>query len=149
MDVCTITRCTIRSISGLGLNSYPALSPFPNLEMQHDRKECWNLKSGWKKFTTFASLWEGKRDLLESTKMDFMRLRNESTLWWSRWRFPQRLSIDPNGSWCVCLSDTKHVRRNVQSCIRTCSPVIWQWCGDSPHQDLPRSDSVVWPLIHV
>ncbi len=26
------------------------------------------------------SLWEGKRDLLESTKMDFMRLRNESKL---------------------------------------------------------------------
>ena len=33
-----------------------------------------------KKVTTFASLWEGKRDLLESTKMDFMRLRNESKL---------------------------------------------------------------------
>ncbi len=95
------------------------------------------------------SLWGGKRDLLESTKMDFMRLRNESTLWWSWWRFPQRLSIDPAGSWRIGLSDTKQVRRNVQSCIGTCSHGIWQWCGELPHQDLPRSDSVVWPLIHV
>ncbi len=92
------------------------------------------LNPGWKKLLHFVSLWGGERDLLESTKMDFTRLRNESTLWWPRWRFPQRLSIDPTGSWRVGLSDTKHVRRNVQSCIRTCSPAIWQWCGDSPHQ---------------
>jgi hypothetical protein len=54
-----------------------ALSPFVNLGMQHDgrRAEPW-----MKKVTTFASLWESKRDLLESTKMDFMRLRNESKL---------------------------------------------------------------------
>ena len=38
------------------------------------------MKSGQKKFTNFASLWEDKRDLLESTKMDFMKLRNESKL---------------------------------------------------------------------
>jgi hypothetical protein len=50
-----------------------ALSPLVNLEMQHDGKECSDLDE--KKFTIFMSLWEGKRDLLESTKMDFMKLR--------------------------------------------------------------------------
>ncbi len=33
-----------------------------------------------KKVIPFASLWNGKRDLLEAPKTDFMRLRNESTL---------------------------------------------------------------------
>ena len=53
------------------------LSPFVNLGMQHNgrRAEPW-----MKKLLRFASLRGSKRDLLESTKMDFMRLRNESTL---------------------------------------------------------------------
>jgi hypothetical protein len=39
------------------------------------------LKSGWKKSTTFfVVVVESKRGLLGGTKMDFMRLRNESTL---------------------------------------------------------------------
>ncbi len=33
-----------------------------------------------KKVTIFVSLREGERDLLGGTKIDFMRLRNESTL---------------------------------------------------------------------
>ncbi len=33
-----------------------------------------------KKFTTFALLWKGKRDLLGAPKWIFMRLRNESKL---------------------------------------------------------------------
>ncbi len=39
--------------------------------MQHDERsaEVW-----MKKLITFVSLCEGERDLLESTKMDFMRL---------------------------------------------------------------------------
>ncbi len=37
--------------------------------MQHNAKECWL----WmKKVNYFVSLWEGERDLLESTKMDFL-----------------------------------------------------------------------------
>jgi hypothetical protein len=45
--------------------------------MQHDGEECWNLDE---KINLFALLWRSKRDLLGGTKMDFMRLRNESTL---------------------------------------------------------------------
>ena len=90
-----------------------------------------------------------KRGLLGAPKMDFMKLRNESTLWLLRWRFPQRSPIDPNGPWRVGLSNSKHVHRNVQSCIRTCSPALWHWCSSPPPQDLPRSDSIVWPLTHV
>ncbi len=49
------------------------MKPLINLETQHDGKECSDLDE--KKFTTFMSLWKGEKDLLESTKMDFMRLR--------------------------------------------------------------------------
>jgi len=62
--------------------------------------------------------------------MDFMRLRMNYSKRCSRRRFPQRVSIDPTGSWRVGLSDTKHVCRNAQSCIGTCSPALWQWCGN-------------------
>jgi len=81
----------------------------------------------------------------EHQKVFFMRLKMNYSKRCSRRRVPQRVSIDPIGSWRVGLSDTKHVRRNMQSWIRTCSPALWQWCGESPPQDVPRSDSVVWP----
>jgi hypothetical protein len=42
------------------------------------------------------SLWEGIKDLIESTNMDFMRLRMNLTKQCSWWRFPQRVSIAPN-----------------------------------------------------
>ncbi len=54
------------------------IKPFPQPRDAARREGV--LKSGWKKFTTFVSLWRSKRDLLGSTIMDFMRLRNESTL---------------------------------------------------------------------
>ncbi len=63
-----------------------------------------------------------ERDLLERTNMDFMILRMNYSKRCSRRRFPQRVSIDPTGSWRVGLSDTKHVCRNAHSCIGTCSP---------------------------
>ncbi len=45
------------------------ISPLINLGTQHDGRSAWT----WMKrvLTTFVSLWEGKKDLLESTKMDF------------------------------------------------------------------------------
>jgi len=88
------------------------------------REECLDLDE--KSLTTFMLLWEGKKDLLESIKMDFMRIKMNYSKRCSRWRFPERVSIDPVGSRCVGLSDTKHICRNVQSCIRTCSPAIWR-----------------------
>ena len=48
-----------------------ALSPFVNLETPHDGRSA---RIWMKKLTTFVLLWEGKKDLLESTKMDVMRL---------------------------------------------------------------------------
>jgi len=47
----------------------PDIGPLINLGMQHDRRSA----RTWMKrvFTTFLSLWEGEKDLLESTKMDF------------------------------------------------------------------------------
>ena len=125
------------------LKGYLCAKPFSQPRDAAQRQG--ELRSGHEKFTSG----DGKRGLLGAPTIDFMRLRNESTLRWSWWRSPQRLSIDPNGSWRVGLSNTKHVRRNVQSCIRTCSPALWRWCGGPPLQELPRSDSVVWPLIHV
>jgi hypothetical protein len=56
--------------------------------------------------------------------------------WYSRWGLSPRVSIDPNGSWRGGLSDTKHVRRT----CKICSSTIWQWRGESPPQDMPRSD---------
>ncbi len=52
-----------------------ALSPFVNLGMQHDgrRAEPWMKKS----YYVLRRCGEVERDLLESTKMDFMRLRND------------------------------------------------------------------------
>ena len=49
-----------------------------------------------KKFTTFVSLWEGERDLLESTKMDFIRLINESKLTMLLVEISTKISIGPN-----------------------------------------------------
>ncbi len=40
------------------------------------------------------------------------------------------------------LSNTKHLCRNAQSCIRTSSPALRWWCGE-PATSEP--DSVVWP----
>jgi hypothetical protein len=40
----------------------------------------------------------GQKGLLESTKMDFIRLKMNYSKRCSRWRFPQRVSIDPVGS---------------------------------------------------
>jgi hypothetical protein len=65
-----------------------------------------------------------------------MRLRMNYSKWYSCWGLSPRVSINPNGSWCVGLSDTKHVRRT----CKICSSTIWQWCGESPPQDMPRSD---------
>ncbi len=56
--------------------------------------------------------------------------------WCSRWGLSTRVSIDRNGSWRVGLSDTGHVRRT----CKICSSTMWQWRGDSPPQDMPRSD---------
>ena len=56
--------------------------------------------------------------------------------WYSCWGLSPRVSIDPNGSWRGGLSDTKHVRRT----CKICSSTIWQWRGESPPQDMPRSD---------
>ncbi len=56
----------------------PCIKPFSQPRDAAQREGV--LKSGWKKVYFFALLWEGKRDLLGGTKMDFMRLRNESKL---------------------------------------------------------------------
>ena len=42
------------------------------------------------------SLWEGERDLLESTKMDFIRLINESKLTMLLVEISTKISIGPN-----------------------------------------------------
>ena len=84
------------------LQSHCAVSPLINLEMQHGGRSA---QIRWKEFNYFSSLWwEGKRDLLESTKMDFMRLRMNYSKRCSRWRFPQRVSIDPDLSRSVTIS---------------------------------------------
>ncbi len=54
------------------------IKPFP--QPRDAARQEGVLKSGCKKFTTFESLWRSERGLLGSTKMDFMRLRNESKL---------------------------------------------------------------------
>ncbi len=56
--------------------------------------------------------------------------------WCSRWGLSTRVSIDPTRSWRGGLSDTGHVRRT----CKICSSTMWQWRGDSPPQDMPRSD---------
>ncbi len=47
----------------------PDIGPLLNLGTQHDGRSA----RTWMKrvLTTFVSLWEGEKDLLESTKMDF------------------------------------------------------------------------------
>ena len=89
--------------------------------MQHARKECWNLDE---KLLLFASLWRG---LLGAPNMDFMTLKNESTLamlsveifteiiYWSEY-------LCQSGS----CSSTKRLRRNV---VLYWSPALRQWCG--------------------
>jgi len=54
-------------VGGMG-NLYD-IGPLINLGTQHDGRSA----RTWMKrvLTTFVSLWEGKKDLLESTKMDF------------------------------------------------------------------------------
>ncbi len=59
--------------------------------------------------------------MLESTKMDFIRLKMNYSKRCSWWRFPQRVSINPSGSWrvsdvLVCLIPNMYVE--------TCSPVL-------------------------
>jgi hypothetical protein len=52
-----------------GRERHNDIGPLINLGMQHDRRSA----QTWMKrvLTTFVSLWEGEKDLLESTKMDF------------------------------------------------------------------------------
>jgi len=51
------------------------IGPLINLGTQHDGRSA----RTWMKrvLTTFVSLWEGEKDLLESTKMDFYETQNE------------------------------------------------------------------------
>ncbi len=56
--------------------------------------------------------------------------------WCSRWGLSTRVSIDPTRSWHGSLSNNRHVRRT----CKICSSTMWQWCGDWPPQDMPRSD---------
>jgi len=51
-----------------------------------------------KSVTTFVVVMGGRKGLLESTKMDFMRLRMNYSKQCSRRRFPQRVSINLIGS---------------------------------------------------
>ena len=96
--------------------------------------------------TTF---WDGEKGLLEAPKWILWHFKNESTLMMTSVEISAEIIYQSDGSWCVGLSNTKHVHKNVQSCIGTCSPVLRRWCGSPPPQYLPRSDSVVWPLIHI
>ena len=81
-----VTRWTIVVKLSAGKEAAAALTMTPGPCIKPIRQPwdaAWRevvLKPGWKKLLHFASLWEGKRDLLHSTKMDIMRLRNESTL---------------------------------------------------------------------
>jgi len=56
-------------VMGLGLRAESDIGPLINLGMQHNGRSA----RTWMKrvLTTFVSLWEGEKDLLESTKMNF------------------------------------------------------------------------------
>jgi hypothetical protein len=56
-----------------------------------------------------------------STNMDFVSIRNESYRARMTLRVPWRLHMNSD---VYGLSNTKHLRRNVQSCIKTSSPVL-------------------------
>jgi hypothetical protein len=47
--------------------------------------------------------------------------------------------------WKNLMCNTEHLRRNAQSCIRTSSPALRQWCGESLPCLFGNPASVVWP----
>ncbi len=108
--------------------------------MQHDKKRK-RLITTWE---TCSLSREGKRGcIVSSTKMDFMRLRTDSSS-------PNAcvscldLQRDAHGSWCVWSVQYEHLRRNVV--------MLWWWCG-GPTTSYPdeglvqhlRPDSMVCP----
>jgi hypothetical protein len=96
-----------------------------------------------KKVLFFALLWEGKRDLLESTNMDFMRPRNEPTL--------TMLSMEISTesiyrskylcrSGCIRVSNVSSAYVGMQS-----STAVLHWGNDvayMPRHHLPRFDEL-------
>ncbi len=48
-------------------------------------------------------------------------------------------------SYVFGLSKTDHLCRNAQSCIRTSSPALRQWCGESSPHLFGNPASMVWP----
>ncbi len=64
-----------------------------------------------------------------STKINFMSIRNASS------RVPQRLHMNSD---VFGLSNSEHIHRNVQSCIRTSNVMRW-WCGE------PVTEGVIVP----
>ncbi len=47
--------------------------------------------------------------------------------------------------WKNLMSNTEHLRRNAQSCIRTISPALRQWCGESLPRLFGNPALMVWP----
>ncbi len=72
----------------------------------------------------------GKKGFDKNTKYDFMSLKNESTLRLisarSSMENPRSSLGNPRESDVFSLSNTEHLRRNAQSCIRTSSPALRQ-----------------------
>ncbi len=46
--------------------------------------------------------------------------------------------------WKNLVSNTEHLRRNAQSCIRTSSPALRWWCGESLPRLFGNPSSMVW-----
>ena len=94
-----------------------------NLEIQHDGKGFGNLDE---KCTTLNRCGGLKRGLLGAPKTDFVTLRNESTLMMNVWRFPQRLSIDPNIFVGVEASECPSTESLWRNAVLYCSPLLRQ-----------------------
>ncbi len=76
-------------------------------------------------------LWELWKGFASRTNMDYMRLLNDLDWEQTSLKVPCRLALEPIESDVFSLFNTKHLRRNAQSCIGTSSPALRHWCGKS------------------
>ena len=91
----TVNEGTLCPMSTVGKPGILMCSkPFDQPRDAARREECLDLDE--KSLTTFMELWKGEKDLLGSTKMNFMRLRMNYSKQCFWWRFLQRVSIGPN-----------------------------------------------------
>ncbi len=97
-----------------------------------------------------VTVWELNKGFVKRTKMDFMSIRNDSYKTWMSIFLERRSMEISHEFWCVWSVQYKHLNMNAQSCIRTSSPAIRQWCG-KPATSEPDSTvwtyhtSIIWP----